>query len=202
MRACVWVRVRTRLTLETLAAAGKRPSSAHAAVWVPDTESKLCMHCKRVQFTVINRRHHCRNCGHVICGNCSKNKFLIPAQSSKPVRVCDACFTELCQRRVSGSASEQAYDVPKPVDGNGKHLEPAPIPAPDAGAGADAEDGAAGAETSDSDEDSADPLESATADLSVEDQKPIFYAEMQEQAASQEAGSEEAAAVASSPNGN
>ena len=158
-------------------AAGKRPSSAHAAVWVPDTESKLCMHCNKAQFTVINRRHHCRNCGLVICGNCSKNKFLIPSQSSKPVRVCDTCFTDLCSRRVSSAPGpqEQLYDHPKPVDANGSVTAvSAAVPADDVSV----EDNDVAAESSDSDEDSADPLENATANISIEDEKPIFYAEV------------------------
>lgn len=55
---------------------------------------------------MINRRHHCRNCGNVICGNCSKNKFLIPSQSKTPVRVCDTCFEDLGTARTN-------YNVPK-----------------------------------------------------------------------------------------
>ena len=40
-------------------------------------------------------QHHSRNCGDVVCGQCSKNKFLIPNQSSKPVRVCNASYEKL-----------------------------------------------------------------------------------------------------------
>lgn len=28
----------------------------HAAVWVPDNEATICMHCNKTQFTVLNRR--------------------------------------------------------------------------------------------------------------------------------------------------
>jgi hypothetical protein len=37
----------------------------------------------------------------VVCGSCSKNKFLLPNQSSKPVRVCNACFETLGKSRTS-----------------------------------------------------------------------------------------------------
>lgn len=87
--------------------AGRAPSTGHAAVWIPDTEVNKCMHCRKTQFTMINRRHHCRNCGNVICGNCSRNKFLIPSQSKTPVRVCDTCFEDLGSARTN-------YNVPKP----------------------------------------------------------------------------------------
>lgn len=50
---------------------------------------------------MLNRRHHCRNCGSVVCGNCSKNKFLIPSQSKTPVRVCDTCFDGLGSARTN-----------------------------------------------------------------------------------------------------
>lgn len=36
--------------------AGKKPSTEHAAVWVPDAEANTCMHCKKSQFTIINRK--------------------------------------------------------------------------------------------------------------------------------------------------
>lgn len=35
---------------------GKKPVETHAAVWVPDNEANICMHCKKSQFTVLNRR--------------------------------------------------------------------------------------------------------------------------------------------------
>lgn len=35
---------------------GKKPVEHHAAVWVPDNEANVCMHCKRTQFTMLVRR--------------------------------------------------------------------------------------------------------------------------------------------------
>lgn len=35
---------------------GKKPVEKHAAVWVPDNEANVCMHCKKTQFTMIVRR--------------------------------------------------------------------------------------------------------------------------------------------------
>lgn len=72
---------------QRIAQTGKRPDSNYAPQWIPDTEVTCCMVCRKTQFNVINRRHHCRNCGKCICKNCSKNKFLLPSQSDKPVRV-------------------------------------------------------------------------------------------------------------------
>jgi len=91
---------------------GKKAANDHAAVWVPDSEANSCMICKRSSFNVINRRHHCRKCGSVVCGACSSQKFLLPTQSSKPLRVCDPCYailakTQTAPDRVSDSAAVQ-----------------------------------------------------------------------------------------------
>ena len=40
-------------------------------------------------------QHHCRKCGAVVCGSCSNRKFLLPYQSTKPLRVCISCFDAL-----------------------------------------------------------------------------------------------------------
>ena len=63
------------------------------------------MHCKKVQFTLVNRRHHCRKCGVVCCNACSSKRFLLPAQSSKPLRVCMSCYDELAMQSAGGDNS-------------------------------------------------------------------------------------------------
>ena len=37
--------------------------------WHPDNSNKTCELCEN-GFTFFNRRHHCRNCGRVVCGKC------------------------------------------------------------------------------------------------------------------------------------
>ena len=60
--------------------------------WQPDEEAVVCAICK----VGVGRfsRHHCRNCGRVVCGQCSLNKAVIPALGFKdaPVKVCNDCF--------------------------------------------------------------------------------------------------------------
>lgn len=61
-------------------------------IWVPDELVSVCTLCS-LQFTLIRRRHHCRNCGQIYCNNCS-NHF-IPLNHYgyiKPVRVCKLCY--------------------------------------------------------------------------------------------------------------
>eukprot|EP01105_Mastigella_eilhardi_P001751 TRINITY_DN1211_c0_g1_i15.p1 TRINITY_DN1211_c0_g1~~TRINITY_DN1211_c0_g1_i15.p1 ORF type:complete len:683 (+),score=177.56 TRINITY_DN1211_c0_g1_i15:57-2105(+) len=59
--------------------------------WIPDKEFEMCMVCGS-KFTVINRRHHCRNCGKIVCSGCSKAKRVLAQRSeTKPERVCTFC---------------------------------------------------------------------------------------------------------------
>ncbi|XP_050078355.1 pleckstrin homology domain-containing family F member 2 [Anopheles maculipalpis] len=88
---------------DLLRKSGKKPVETHAAVWVPDSEATICMHCKKTQFTMINRRHHCRNCGAVVCGPCSSKKFILPGQSNKPLRVCLDCYDNLTSMKRDGN---------------------------------------------------------------------------------------------------
>ncbi|RWS30297.1 Pleckstrin domain-containing family F member 2-like protein [Leptotrombidium deliense] len=94
-----WMQHIQRCVDDLIKRTGKQPTGEHAAVWVPDGEATKCMHCNKSEFGLLNRRHHCRSCGAVICGGCSKHKFLIPTQSSKPVRVCDTCYGNLSKGR-------------------------------------------------------------------------------------------------------
>ncbi|NP_001091185.1 pleckstrin homology and FYVE domain containing 2 L homeolog [Xenopus laevis] len=87
-----WMNHINKCVCDLISKSGKTPNSEHAAVWIPDSEASICMRCKKVKFTPVNRRHHCRKCGYVICGPCSEKKYLLPSQSSKPVRVCDFCY--------------------------------------------------------------------------------------------------------------
>uniref|UniRef100_T1KHF8 FYVE-type domain-containing protein n=1 Tax=Tetranychus urticae TaxID=32264 RepID=T1KHF8_TETUR len=105
-----WIQHIQKCVKSLLKRTGSRPSGEHAAVWVPDTQAKVCMHCNSMQFTLLNRRHHCRNCGSVICASCSKSRFLIPSQSTKPVRVCDTCKNKLIKQRLGEVTNDSDQD--------------------------------------------------------------------------------------------
>ncbi|XP_035662391.1 pleckstrin homology domain-containing family F member 1-like [Branchiostoma floridae] len=79
--------------------------------WQPDDEANLCQRCLQTRFTLLERRHHCRNCGRVVCGDCSKRKEIL---HHKPVRVCNVCAENLQNIRLpadtdggDGSDSEE-----------------------------------------------------------------------------------------------
>ncbi|XP_066600488.1 uncharacterized protein [Prorops nasuta] len=88
-----WMAHITKSVEDLLRKSGKKPVEVHAAVWVPDNEATICMHCNKTQFTVLNRRHHCRQCGAVVCGPCSNKKLILATpRSRKAVRVCLQCY--------------------------------------------------------------------------------------------------------------
>lgn len=59
------------------------------------SDSEWCMRC-RSAFTMLNRKHHCRNCGLTFCGNCSSKSISLPHLAIKePVRVCESCYTRI-----------------------------------------------------------------------------------------------------------
>ncbi|CAG2101979.1 unnamed protein product [Medioppia subpectinata] len=63
--------------------------------WVKDEVVESCTNCG-TRFTFSERRHHCRNCGHVFCSKCSKFESEIKRlKILKPVRVCQNCWSNL-----------------------------------------------------------------------------------------------------------
>ncbi|KYQ89256.1 pleckstrin (PH) domain-containing protein [Tieghemostelium lacteum] len=78
---------------------------AEAPLWVPDDTTPNCTQCNDA-FSFINRRHHCRRCGLLVCGDCSSNKYKLPISDFKPVRVCNKCYDEL----ISGSTTVAQMD--------------------------------------------------------------------------------------------
>lgn len=60
-----------------------------APAWV---NGDVCHRC-RVSFGVMQRKHHCRACGQVFCGQCSSKTCTLPKFGfEKEVRVCEACY--------------------------------------------------------------------------------------------------------------
>lgn len=71
--------------------------------WAPDGESNYCSDCYE-QFSLMNRKHHCRGCGRLLCHACSNYWMLIPEDKiitvahnpsdlKVPQRCCGSCAT-------------------------------------------------------------------------------------------------------------
>lgn len=65
--------------------------------WSRDDKIPNCPTCQG-QFTLTFRRHHCKECGALVCDNCSKNWMLLPRNPRwGKVRVCNACAAAIQQ---------------------------------------------------------------------------------------------------------
>jgi len=102
-----------------------------AAHWVPDDKADTCMHCRTSKFSAYNRRHHCRNCGLIVCDGCSKKRFLLSHLDSKPVRVCDACHTKLTNNTPNDFRSNHRDKTADSSDSDGDEYtqQDSPVPA-------------------------------------------------------------------------
>ncbi|KAA8540201.1 hypothetical protein F0562_024236 [Nyssa sinensis] len=93
------------------------PANLSRDFWMPDQSCRVCYECDS-QFTLFNRRHHCRFCGRVFCAKCTAN--WVPAPSSEPrtareewekIRVCNFCFKQWEQGLASVDNGIQASSL-------------------------------------------------------------------------------------------
>eukprot|EP01048_Picozoa_sp_COSAG05_P023596 COSAG05_NODE_5180_length_1244_cov_1.580786_1_plen_387_part_10 len=91
-------------------------NSQVAAKWVNDSEASHCFSCNN-EFTLFTRRHHCRLCGNVFCGDCTtKTRDQIPKHTG-PVKVCDVCYSVagVFETSQTASASEHMQGLVRTV---------------------------------------------------------------------------------------
>jgi len=79
-----------------------------APVWIPDRDAKTCMCCAKA-FNMVQRRHHCRYCGKVVCGGCSSQTLKVSI-SNKPVRVCKLCYDEMKKGAILSRTDSRFFD--------------------------------------------------------------------------------------------
>jgi len=78
--------------------AAASPSSTRVSVnrslpedWEADQDVEFCKSCSK-RFSLLNRKHHCRNCGGIYCADCTKTRSIIKEKNyHSPVRVCGRC---------------------------------------------------------------------------------------------------------------
>jgi hypothetical protein len=61
--------------------------------WIPDKARKYCYCCSRAFHTIFRRKHHCRMCGDIVCGKCSRTKVtLYNTLITRVERACNSCI--------------------------------------------------------------------------------------------------------------
>ncbi|KAK3206753.1 hypothetical protein Dsin_020799 [Dipteronia sinensis] len=87
--------------------------------WLTDSSASACMLCGVRFHPIMCSRHHCRFCGGIFCGDCSKGRSLLPAKFrvADPQRVCDVCCVRLesvqpyLMNQVSNAAQLPTHDL-------------------------------------------------------------------------------------------
>uniref|UniRef100_A0A8C1RIY1 FYVE, RhoGEF and PH domain containing 1 n=1 Tax=Cyprinus carpio TaxID=7962 RepID=A0A8C1RIY1_CYPCA len=62
---------------------------------IREKEVTLCMKCQEPFNSITKRRHHCKACGHVVCGKCSEFRARLLYDNNRANRVCVDCYTML-----------------------------------------------------------------------------------------------------------
>lgn len=96
------------------------------ANWIRDDEATHCMSCRRAVFTMLTRRHHCRQCGRVVCHACSTKRALIPSlYADVRVRICDDCDRqlELDRTKTGPSSGSNTADSGSPMEASKDEAE-------------------------------------------------------------------------------
>lgn len=85
--------------------------------WMPDKSCMVCYECDS-QFTLFNRRHHCRHCGRVFCAKCTANSVPAPYSGQRNysderdrIRVCNFCYKQWEQGRASYNSRIQVPNL-------------------------------------------------------------------------------------------
>ena len=74
-----------------------------------DANTPSCQLCRR-DFSLLVRRHPCRNCGKCVCGTCAFSKVRMDqVDENKLQRVCNVCADELKAARTMGYGGNGGY---------------------------------------------------------------------------------------------
>ncbi|MFH4976497.1 hypothetical protein AB6A40_003206 [Gnathostoma spinigerum] len=72
----------------------------YVAPWIPDPKATTCMMSGcTTKFSVVNRRHHCRHCGCIICRSCVAYAPVRNGPNYVREKVCPECFDCIWRKR-------------------------------------------------------------------------------------------------------
>jgi len=93
-----WLEVFQAIQAQIESTIGVNRKHTPAPIWQADSSVTHCSIavCNK-KFGLFNRRHHCRVCGFVVCGECSNNEIL--NHKNEKQRVCRICFERMNTRK-------------------------------------------------------------------------------------------------------
>lgn len=93
--------------------------------WMKDEHVTNCYQC-HLEFTVFNRRHHCRICGQIFCWNCSN--YFIDGEKwnhTGQIRVCSFCF-KITDKTNTKKAKASLKQIQGIISNLGEHYKDSP----------------------------------------------------------------------------
>ncbi|XP_044538947.1 FYVE, RhoGEF and PH domain-containing protein 1-like, partial [Gracilinanus agilis] len=78
---------------------------------IREKEVTMCMCCQEPFNPITKRRHHCKACGHVVCGKCSEFRARLVYDNNRSNRVCLDCYTAL--RGAQGPSPTPGQNTPQ-----------------------------------------------------------------------------------------
>uniref|UniRef100_A0A3B3HC97 FYVE, RhoGEF and PH domain containing 1 n=1 Tax=Oryzias latipes TaxID=8090 RepID=A0A3B3HC97_ORYLA len=94
-----WNLTKLCMFLQSCVELGKR-----APTPIREKEVTLCMKCQEPFNSITKRRHHCKACGHVVCGKCSEFRARLSYDNNRTNRVCVDCYIMLVGKQASLAA--------------------------------------------------------------------------------------------------
>ena len=79
--------------------------------WMDDNDSPCCLICDN-NWSLKRRRHHCRNCGRLVCKECSNQKVKLEEGDTETKRVCDDCLVTIEEKKqILDDGVEVSYPI-------------------------------------------------------------------------------------------
>ncbi|CAG9534807.1 unnamed protein product [Cercopithifilaria johnstoni] len=94
----------------SLQTAGKHK---YTPLWIPDPKATSCMMAGcSTKFNVLNRRHHCRECGYLICRSCVGYAPVKTNSYYVRTKVCPECYVKII-KKWKGELGSMTFTAPE-----------------------------------------------------------------------------------------
>ncbi|OQS07085.1 AAA ATPase domain-containing protein [Thraustotheca clavata] len=95
--------------------------------WIPNQDRKTCRVCFKT--FMFRRRHHCRQCGEVVCSSCGPHREIeTPTGGPLSVRICTHCYVKAKDDNDQAHLSESILESSMYTDINARSLSHTPLP--------------------------------------------------------------------------
>lgn len=85
----------------------------YTPLWIPDPKATSCMMAGcSTKFNVLNRRHHCRECGYLICRSCVGYAPVKTSSYYVRTKVCPECYVKIT-KKWKGDLGNTTFTAPE-----------------------------------------------------------------------------------------